>query len=96
MSRYVFSAQARADLDSVLSYTLEGWGARQAKTYLDALETRLQALAKTPSMGRARPDLAEGVLSFPSGSHVIYYKQIRGGIAVVRILHGRRDPSRHI
>lgn len=42
-------------------------------------------------MGRARPELATGVRSFPFGRYVIFYAPLDDGIDVVRVLHGARD-----
>jgi toxin ParE1/3/4 len=51
----------------------------------------VQMLADNPHAGRERPDLAEGIRSFPVGRYVIFYQPTGNGIDVVRILHGSRD-----
>lgn len=91
MARFTLSAAAAADLRDIAAYTTEQWGAAQASLYLDALEARLGALAETPGAGRLRPELAAGLRSFPFESHVVFYVETGGGIAVARILHRRRD-----
>ncbi|HEX6860639.1 MAG TPA: type II toxin-antitoxin system RelE/ParE family toxin [Caulobacteraceae bacterium] len=48
-------------------------------------------LADNPGMGRAREDLAPGLRTFPVGEYLIFYRAIKGGIDIVRLLHGRRD-----
>ncbi len=38
-----------------------------------------------------RPELGEGIRSFPSGNYVIFYRTVEGGIEIMRVLHGARD-----
>lgn len=45
-------------------------------------------------MGRDRAALSPGLRSFPHEDYVIFYKPARGGIEVVRVLHGARDLNR--
>jgi toxin ParE1/3/4 len=48
-------------------------------------------LADNPLAGRARPELAAGIRSFPVGRQVIFYQPTPLSIDVVRVLHGSRD-----
>ncbi len=47
-------------------------------------------------MGLEREELLSNMRSFPVDSHVIFYRLKQYQIEVVRILHGRQDPQRHI
>ena len=96
MARFELSRLALADLHAIADYTLERWGREQALIYIDALEGRLTELAHQPLLGRRRDELAQNLLCFPFESHVVFYISRDFGIAVVRILHKRQDPSRHI
>jgi toxin ParE1/3/4 len=96
VKRFELAEQALFDLMAIADYTAERWGKTQALTYLDALEVRLAALARQPLLGRQRDDLADGLLSFPFESHVIFYTRTASGIMVIRVLHKRQDPHRHI
>lgn len=96
MSRVVFSAAAYNDLAAIVDYTKATWGRGQAESYLSEMKVRLDALAETPLIGRARPELATDLLSFPIEKHIAYYRVTSAGIAVVRILHHRQDPVRHL
>ena len=95
MPRFELAKTARRDLAEIAEYSESRWGATQTRIYLDRLEDRLTALAERPAMGRKRDDLAEGLLSFPFQSHVLYYTMAPFGIIVARVLHKRRDPSLH-
>ena len=59
--------------------------------FLDTLDAKLEILSRSPKIGRVRDELAVGLRSLPFGAYVIFYKPIRGGIEVVRVLHGSRD-----
>lgn len=58
---------------------------------LDAIEQKLQMLARQTALGRRREDLAPGLRSFPAGNYVVFYRPLSEGIEVVRILSGLRD-----
>jgi toxin ParE1/3/4 len=62
-----------------------------ADRWVDALDTAFSRLATQPLMGRARPELAPNLRSFPFRRHVIYYVPLPDGIDVVRVLHSARD-----
>ena len=96
MPRYEFTEQAERDLKSILDYTLEQWGRAQADKYLDGIEALVDNLAANPDLGAKRDNLLEGVLSFPYVSHVLYYIKQAHGITILRVLHQRMDPKRHI
>ena len=96
MPRFQLSRAAQSDLDAIADYTLQRWGKEQARTYIDALHGRLTELAHQTLPGRKRNEVAEGLLSFPFESHVIFYTLADFGVTVVRLLHKRQDPFRHI
>ncbi len=39
----------------------------RADTFIDAIDRKFHVLAERPNMGRPRPELAEGLRSFPIG-----------------------------
>ena len=94
--RYQFTDKAERDLEGIIDYTVQQWGASQADTYLDGLETRAQLLADNPDLGAKRQALSEGLLSFPYESHILYYMKQPGGITIVRVLHQNMDPLKHL
>lgn len=96
MARFELTEGANTDLAAITDYTAVRWGKVQARTYLAALERRLNQLAGRPLIGRRRDELTDGLFSFPFESHVIYYMPTEFGIIVLRVLHQRQDPHRHI
>ena len=91
MARVQLARSAQTDL-------LEAWlfiaeeNPDAADHVLDAIEREADVLATQPLMGRARPELAQGVRSWPTSTrYILYYKVAKDGIAVPRILHHARD-----
>ena len=93
---YQFTAKAVRDLESIIDYTAQEWGASQANTCLDGLASRAQLLAENPDLGTVRETLFEGLLSFPYESHILYYKKHARGIVILRVLHQHMDPVKHL
>jgi toxin ParE1/3/4 len=93
---FQFTDKAERDLDGIINYTVQEWGASQANTYLDCLESRAQLLAENPDLGITRETISEGLLSFPYESHILYYEKHARGIVLVRILHQHMDPLKHL
>ncbi len=86
-----FAQSAHADL-------LEAWlfiaeeNLDAADRVLDTIEQEAKTLATQPLMGRNRPDLAEGIRSWPTSTpYILFYLAEPDGITVVRVLHHARD-----
>ncbi|HZU09414.1 MAG TPA: type II toxin-antitoxin system RelE/ParE family toxin [Pseudacidobacterium sp.] len=90
------SKRALRDFKSISHYTLETWGEAQAFRYVEDLELFLNQLAQRPMLGRLCTDIASGLRRFEHGKHIIFYRPRRDGIFVVRILHRKMDPQKHI
>ena len=96
MADYNFTEQAERDLEEITDYTIQQWGVTQTLVYLDGLEARVQLLADNPDAGTTRETLFTGLLSFPYESHILYYVKQPNGITIVRVLHQRMDPIKHL
>jgi toxin ParE1/3/4 len=96
MPRYKFTADAQRDLEEIIHYTVEHWGASQAHQCLDGLEALASHLAEAARLGTPRNDLAEGLRSFPYVSHVLYYVIDPHCITLVRVLHKHMDAAHHL
>ena len=95
MPRYRLTPDAQSDLIDIRRYTVKQWGAAQSRKYLSELRKTIILLTESPSLGRVRPEVGTGVLSFPHASHVIYfiYEQ---QLFVFGILHKRMIPLNHL
>ena len=77
-------------------YTAERWGSDQADVYLDAFGAAFQELAAQPMMRAMRDGVREGYRVLFVGEHAVYYRVSVSAVRVVRVLHGRMDPLRHL
>lgn len=91
MSHVLFSESAKADL-------LEAWlfiaeeNIDAADGVIDAIHREAQTLFLQPLMGRSRPELAEGVRSWPTSTrYILFYVPSDDGVIVLRVLHHARD-----
>ncbi|TVZ38671.1 toxin ParE1/3/4 [Alteromonadaceae bacterium 2753L.S.0a.02] len=62
-----------------------------ADRYLDKLQEKAQKLAEFPDLRRDRPELAEGLKSFPVDRYNLYYIVTNTKLILVRVLPGDRD-----
>jgi toxin ParE1/3/4 len=83
-------------IDKIWEYTARRWGADQAETYLRMLQGAIETVADDPRKGRSCDGIRRGYWKYPAGSHILFYRKLKGGIDVVRILHGRMDFERHL
>jgi toxin ParE1/3/4 len=54
----------------------------QAHRYLSLLHKTMEAAAKHPLRGRGCDEIRRGYFGMPAGSHIVFYKRIRGGVDV--------------
>jgi toxin ParE1/3/4 len=90
MPRIVVSPLAQADLDEIWDHIARD-RVVNADRFVDRIEQRFGLLAKNPRLGVARDDLRPGLRRFGYARYLIYYRLVRGGIEVVRVVHGARD-----
>lgn len=64
--------------------------AQRADLFLDMLEGKLALLATQPALGRERPELVPRLRAFPVKRHRVFYRPMRNGIEVLRVLHSAR------
>jgi toxin ParE1/3/4 len=62
-----------------------------ADALLRSLDGALQMLSDHPHAGQRRPELRPRLRSYPVGNYLIFYRPMRGGVELVRVLHGARD-----
>ena len=74
-----FQPAAKVDLLEAWLQVAHHRGVNAADTYLSKLRALCELIANQPGMGVDRPDVADGVLSFPVDSHVVGH--ILAGIA---------------
>ncbi len=90
MARVVLTRRAETDLDDIwLHIALENPIA--ADGVIDAIVDHAKTISEQPQAGRARPELAAELRSFPEGSYIVFYEPMADGVRIIRVLHGARD-----
>lgn len=92
----IISPQAKADLKDIWQFGFSRWGRAQSDNYLEALKGQIWTLLEQPNMGTARNELLAGTRSLPVASHTLYYRIRENNLELIRVLHGRQDPGRHL
>lgn len=94
--RVHYTKRAEQDLLEIGVYTVVNWGEAQWDSYGALLERTCEHII--PSNLRfarpvpSRPEL----LRWRCERHHIYFRRVDGGIEIVRVLHERMLPSRHL
>jgi toxin ParE1/3/4 len=85
--------QAKNDLIQIRRYIARESGSKEiALRYIEKLRQECRRLASLPgTMGRARPELAEGLRSIPHGNYVILFRYNGPYLEIVSIIEGHRD-----
>lgn len=89
----VIAPAAKADLKDI---GLRQWGKAQSNRYLKSLKDHIWSLTEQPLMGVERPELRPGARSLTIESHTLFYWVSSDTIAIIRVLHSRQDPQRHL
>jgi toxin ParE1/3/4 len=96
MARLRLTVAARRGLLGIGRYTLDRWGEDQCVTYLTELDRRFRTLVDNPHSGRACDEIRPGCWRARQGRHVIFYRFDAKEVVIVRILHERMIPERHL
>ena len=91
MSTVTLTQSAHNDLLEAWLYIAED-NQPAADKLLDAINKEANTLALQPLMGRARPELADCLRSWPTSTpYLLFYLADDVGITVLRVLHHARD-----
>ncbi|HAH09305.1 MAG TPA: hypothetical protein DCL54_19400 [Alphaproteobacteria bacterium] len=96
MGSYTLSVEAEADIRAIAAYTAHQWGLAKAESYSDGLHAELERLAAQPSLGRAFSEERPDYLRRNYEQHAIFFRIVRDGVFIVRVLHSRMDILRHL
>jgi len=92
MSEFVLHPQAYADLDEIWEY-IAADSLDAADRVREEIYEAIQSLVPFPYIGHSRPDLTSKPLRFQSvREYVIVYAPDERPLAVIAVLHGRRNP----
>ena len=92
----VIAPAAKADLKYIYPYWLRQSGQAQSDNYLENIKDHFWSLTEQPQIGAERPELLPCVRSLPIESHTLFYRVSVDTVEIIRVLHGRQDPKRHL
>ena len=90
MPRLRFSSVARDDLKEIAKYIARDKPIAAAN-WVDKIEEKCKLIATTPQFGEVRPELGSEIRSSTVGRYVIFFRPIKNGIEVLRVIAGDRD-----
>ena len=92
---YILTAQAKQDLADIADVIAEQSGLAPAERVVRELQQNFQLLAQQPDVGHGRDDITDdrAVRFWSVYSYLIVFSPAARPLAVVRILHGSRDPQ---
>ena len=92
----VIAPAAKTDLKGLYHYGLRQWGQTQSESYLENIKQQIWTLTEQPLIGVDRSELLSGARSLPIESHTLFYRVTLDTVEIIRVLHGRQDPQRHL
>ena len=92
----VIAPAAKTDLKDIYQYGLRQWGQTQSESYLESIKEQFWTLTDQLLIGIDRSELLSGARSLPIESHTLFYRVTTDTVEIIRVLHGRQDPQRHL
>ncbi len=89
------SRKAEADLESLIEYTVERFGIRQARIYCESIFRAFDLLCESPNLGTNQGHILPNMRRLTHESHGIYYRVDGNDVVIVRILGPGQDPTRN-
>lgn len=84
------------DLSAIFVYGLEQFGQQQAQSYVSQFQSHFALLLANPLMGQDMSYIRAETRRSLCNEHGIYYRITQHTLVVMRVLHGRQDPMRHL
>lgn len=98
MNNYTRSKKSKQEIREITKRSVEDFGEARTLEYMAGLKERMQLLADRPDIGRGFEHIRtkREYLFFRYESHVIYYRKRKSDIFIVRILHTKMLPEKHL
>jgi toxin ParE1/3/4 len=93
---YRLTPAAQRDLSEIWDFTEERWDAGQAEKYIAEIRAAIERVAADPARGRACDEIRQGYRRYGIGSHLLFFVETDDSVDIVRVLHQRMDPTRHL
>ena len=95
---YTKSKRADQDIKHITKRSILDFGERQTNIYMEGLEETLEMLAKDSERGRTftHSITKRTYQHYRYVSHVVYYRQRKHDIFIIRVLHTKMLPEKHL
>ena len=90
MAKLVIAPSARQDLSDIFDYIARDKPIAAAN-WVEKIEEKCKLIAATPVFGERRPEYGAQIRSSVVGRYVIFFRQIKDGIELLRVIAGDRD-----
>lgn len=94
------SKPAEIDIKDISLYTLKQWGKAHKTAYLGLFKNLFLDLSyhaeSIQPLIKDRTEIYAGLLSYRINQHVVFFRNTKHEILIVRILHTRMDPEKHL
>jgi toxin ParE1/3/4 len=91
-----YTNAAARDVEAIARYTEEQWGEEQRDLYLALLErTCERIIPENVKLARQVPQRPQ-LRRWRCERHLIYFRMVDDGLEIVRILHERQLPLKHL
>lgn len=90
MTKPVYTSAARQDLAEILAYIARD-KPRAALEWVEKIEAKCLLIADQPGMGERRQRLGVGILSNVVGRYVIFHRQTKERVEILRVIPGDRN-----
>jgi toxin ParE1/3/4 len=91
MRRLEFTPRARRDIQDIWEYSAQRFGDERAEAHIQEIERAAQTIAEDPRRGRPCDEVRQDYRKFSVGSHVLFFREARRAVVIVRVLHQRMD-----
>lgn len=96
MKAYQLTPAAQQDLSEIWDFTEQRWDIAQAERYIGDIRAGIERIAADPERGSSCDEVRPGYRRYRVASHLVFYRETPGTVDVIRILHQRMDPTRHL
>ena len=96
MAGFFLSGKAKADVKEIGRYTQHRWGVKQRNRYLGELDGCFQKIGANPTLGNSAEAIRAGYRRIREGSHVVFFRKAGNEVEIVRVLHERMLPGKHL
>ncbi len=97
-ANYILSRKAAQDIQQITQQSIADFGRLQTDDYMDGMGHSLDIVADSPDIGLSFIHSRSQRIYFRHRyvSHMIYYRQRKNDIFIIRILHVKMLPERHL